>query len=547
MRGMKSPALLLLVALIFAMRVKAETYFTGALSDRWDAAGNWTSGIPDGGESGYIDHGGTVRVITRGNASDWIVAGDTFGGGLSVESNGFLQATLGIFGNGAGTTGNLKVSGVGSEFQTTANLYLGYDGTGTLTIENGGKVRNSSALLGYEAGSTGTATVSGMGSNWETTGGLRVGLSGSGALTISDGATVSGGFLTSLGTFAGASGTLILNGTASARGLLRTSGVTRGDGSGTLTFNGGVLRALDDSDQFVSGFAAGQVTVASGGAFFDSQGFAIGLRSELSGLGMLSKLGLGTLTIHTGNAYTGGTLIAEGQVEIRNTSGSAFGSGPVTVAAGATLLGGGSFSGPVEVNGTFSPGSLVGPADTGSATWASGGKYRWEIDSLTGTAGGEPGWDLWKITGSLEIAAPFTLALVTFTPGQEPGLLTGFDPDQPHSWTILSTSLGISGSLEKVTIDSTGFQNAYTGTFSLGAEGKNLVLTYVPVPEPSAAALVFGALLFLGARRPANREGSGHRAPVPRDWRLCRVSRRSSSIKSMPPMTSWMSWAATSR
>jgi len=507
---MKSPALLLLAALLFTARAGAETYFTGALSDRWEVGGNWSSGVPSGGESGYIDNGSTVRVITRENYADWIVGGDSFGGGLTVEANGFLQSYVGIFGYGPGATGSLKVSGAGSEFATTGNLYVGYDGTGSLMLEHGGKVRNSSALLGYDAGAVGTASVSGAGSTWEMSGTLTIGLFGSGALTISDGATVAGGFATTLGAFAGGSGALTLNGTAGARGLLLTGEVSKGDGSGLLTFNGGVLQAQTDSDQFVSGFASGQVTVASGGAFFDSQGFAIGLRSELSGPGALTKIGLGTLTIHTGNTYTGGTLVSAGQVEMRNTSGSAFGSGPVTVAAGATLFGGGSFSGSVQVDGTFSPGSLVGTAHTGSATWNSGGKYRWEIDSLSGAAGADPGWDLWNINGSLNIAAsgaPFTLALVTFTPGQEPGLLTGFDASQARSWTVLTTSLGISGSLGNITLDTAGFKNAYTGTFSLGIAGNNLVLNYVPIPEPSAAAMALGALLVLGGRRRAGRRG----------------------------------------
>jgi T5SS/PEP-CTERM-associated repeat protein/autotransporter-associated beta strand protein len=493
---------LLLAALLTTARMDAETYWTGAVSDRWDVAGNWNFGLPDSGTSAIIDNGGTARVITRNNSADWVVGGDAFGGNVSVESNGFLQAYLGIFGNSAGSMGSLKVSGAGSQFVTTGNLYVGYEGSGSLTIESGGKVNDSLAYLGTSAGTIGTATVSGVGSAWEMSGGLNIGFSGNGSLTVSAGATVNGGAATNLGIFAGSSGALTLAGTETGRGTLIAGQVARGSGTGTIAFDGGILRASADEDDFVSAFAPGQVSIASGGAFIDSRAFHIGLQSEVSGTGKLTKLGAGTLTLHSANTYTGGTLISEGSVRMKNASGSAFGSGPVTIATGAHLSGHGGFTGAVQVDGTFSPGDIIGAATTGSATLDSGGAFRWEINSITGVTGTD--WDLWNIAGSLDLAAssgaPFSLELASLAPDQTPGLLAGFDESQSYSWKILTTSDGILGSLDTVTLDASEFQNSFTGSFSLAVQGTDLVLNYVAVPEPSASTIALGAMLALCGR-----------------------------------------------
>jgi autotransporter-associated beta strand protein len=87
--------------------------------------------------------------------------------------------------------------------------------------------------------------------------------------------------------------------------------------------------------------------------------------------GSLTKAGSGTLTLSKGNTYTGGTTIIQGAVVVKNTTGSATGSGVVQVNSGtlegvgriggAVTVGTGSSSGAILLagNSTTSPGTLT--------------------------------------------------------------------------------------------------------------------------------------------------------------------------------------------
>ena len=58
---------------------------------------------------------------------------------------------------------------------------------------------------------------------------------------------------------------------------METVRVFEGSGSGTVLLNGGTLRARDNEADFLGGFEVGDVTTGTGGAFFDSNGHAIGI------------------------------------------------------------------------------------------------------------------------------------------------------------------------------------------------------------------------------------------------------------------------------
>ena len=108
---------------------------------------------------------------------------------------------------GTGGTLSLNLDGIGG-------LGAGYKGTGTLRIADGIAVTSSVGYLGYNSGSTGTATVTGTGSKWTNSGNLYVGNRGSGTLTIEAGGQVNNptGYL---GFISSSSGTATVTGTGS--------------------------------------------------------------------------------------------------------------------------------------------------------------------------------------------------------------------------------------------------------------------------------------------------------------------------------------------
>ena len=69
----------------------------------------------------------------------------------------------------------------------------------------------------------------------------------------------------------------------------------------------------------------------------------------LSGTGKLIKSDTAVLNLLTANSYSGGTVINGGTLMVNNTSGSATGSGPVTVNDGTILAGSGSIEGEVTI------------------------------------------------------------------------------------------------------------------------------------------------------------------------------------------------------
>lgn len=215
-----------------------------------------------------------------------------------------------------------------------SDLNIGREIDATLTIAGGGTVTSQAGRIGYSLNRSGTVTVTGAGSSWTNSGDLSIGYSGIGSLTIMAGGTVASA-ATLLTDNAGSTGTLNLVGdAASGRGVLETGQLVSGPGNVTLNLNGGVLRATRDEASYLSGFSA--LTIGSNGVSFDSNGRNIGVATDFSGSGGLTKLGAGTLTLSGSNSYTGDTVIEAGRL-VGDSAGSFSPDSNVTIAAGATL------------------------------------------------------------------------------------------------------------------------------------------------------------------------------------------------------------------
>jgi len=163
-------------------------------------------------------------------------------GTLNVIDGGLVDNIYGYIGEQSGSVGTVTVNGEGSRWNTPSWLSVGGSGTGTLEITAGGVVTNTYGYIGQNEGRIegriGEATVTGMGSEWNNSSNLYVGTyDGTGTLNIADNGLVTVGGTTEIGTTAadGGSGTLNLSGS----GLVTVAGTTKLFYWGTINLDGG--------------------------------------------------------------------------------------------------------------------------------------------------------------------------------------------------------------------------------------------------------------------------------------------------------------------
>lgn len=145
-------------------------------------------------------------------------------------------------------------------------------------------------------------------------------------------------------------GTYNLNG-----GMLLLRSITNRNPGGTaiFNFNGGTLKPVASSTVFMPNLFT--ANVQSGGALIDTTNFNIAIAQNLSGVGALTKLGSGALTVSGTNTYAGGTIVSNGTLLVNGINNG------INVVAGS-LGGTGMVAGSVTVqpNGIFSPGIGIG-------------------------------------------------------------------------------------------------------------------------------------------------------------------------------------------
>ncbi len=315
---------------------------------------NWTAGVPTTSIDAWIDNGGTTQIELPG-----AVARDVFVGRnssnpsfLEITGGGTLANRVGYLGYGAGSQGTATVTGSGSLWTSSFDLYIGRSGTGKLTIEDGGRVSTYLAsYLGYESGSQGTVIVTDTGATWTDSVSLHVGYTGTGTMTIAEEGHVS-----------------------SVYGYL---GYESGS-QGTVTVSGSASMWTNSSDLCVGHRGAGTLTIEDGGHVSNANSY---LGSASGSQGTVTVSGSGSMwTNSSGVLYVG-----------------LYGAGTLTVADGARVssrdgyLGFGS-QGTATVSGSGSKWTNsyhlhVGTFGTGTLTIADGG----ELSSLSGNLGWNPG------------------------------------------------------------------------------------------------------------------------------------------------------------
>lgn len=186
-------------------------------------------------------------------------------------------------------------------------LVVGLTGNGTMAISGNGSVSNPSAIIANGASSVSSVSVSS--GSWTNSSFLAIGIGGSAALQISG----TGGVFsstTALASNAGSIGSLQLLG-----GTLTTAQVSEGLGNGTVNFNGGTLRLSGNQGSLFNGFENGDVTInGPGGGAIDTQSFNVATALNLTGTGLLTKRGTGTLTLTGNNSMSGGVFVRGGSL-----------------------------------------------------------------------------------------------------------------------------------------------------------------------------------------------------------------------------------------
>ncbi len=267
--------------------------------------------------AGTVTDGGSLNIGNRGGTGVYNLTGGQLNLGAS---------TLNVFGRNDPRDGNPTDSN--SFYRTLGSSAgtLNLSG-GTLSLASAGAIILSSlqttTLPSIAQGSKGTIVQTG------------------GTLQIQNGGTL---YLSGVGT-----GEYDLNG-----GLLQVggSGLAEhfGGTSGTYTFKlgGGTLQVYG-SDLTTS---ASATLVANSTSMIDTNGLNATFSGTLSGVGALLKTGAGNMTLTHDNSYSGGTSVNAGKLLANNATGSAIGSGALTVASGATVGGMGKITpGSFTING----------------------------------------------------------------------------------------------------------------------------------------------------------------------------------------------------
>nr|WP_281167854.1 autotransporter domain-containing protein [Amorphus coralli] len=347
--------------------------------------------IADGGEvtngEGTIgdDAGSDGTVTVTGAGSTWTNSDDLYvgysgTGKLTVSDGGSVFNEYGILGDDPGSDGTVSVTGAGSTWTNSEVVDVGSSGTGRLTISNGGTVSNTIGNIGYRQDSDGTATVTGAGSTWTSSGSLRVGSEGTGTLTVVDGGSVSvtGAPAQLLIALLGSStGTLNIGAAAgddaAAPGTVSASALTFGGGDATLVFN-----HTSDSHTFATPIGGGSGTGAD--------------INHLAGTTILSG---------DSSGYAGDTTVSGGTLQVTGALGNPTSS--LTVGTGGTLGGTGTIGGDVAVNGTLSPGASPGTLTVdGDLLLTSGSTSTFELNTPDVSGGATN--DFVSVGGDLTLA-----------------------------------------------------------------------------------------------------------------------------------------------
>jgi autotransporter-associated beta strand protein len=253
--------------------------------------------------------------------------------------------------------------------------------------------------------------------------------------------------------------------------------------SATLAVNGGQLSLGGAETVAALSGSAGTVALGAHALTFGGNNANTSYSGTITGAGgALTKSGTGTATLSGNNTYTGATTISGGRLVVNGAQSSSA----VTVDSGAALGGSGAV-GDLTVSGLLAPGNSIGTLSASNTTFNGGGAFELEMFDWTGSAG--TGWDLLANTGDLTLSNTagnkFTINLVSLQNSTDPGSSINLDQTLIFTNTFVTYAgslLGTEFSNDLFTVNTSGFQNVFAGTFSITNISEGLALVYT-APE----------------------------------------------------------------
>jgi fibronectin-binding autotransporter adhesin len=306
-----------------------------------------------------------------------------------------------------------------------------------------------------------------------------------------------------------------------------TSTLTKG-GAGTLTLSGAntytgattiSAGTLQLGDGGTTGTLSTSSTIMNNGTFTINRSDAVAQGTDFSGsvitgTGGLTQTGAGVTTLTVANTYSGATTVSAGTLLANNTTGSATGSGNVTVQTGARLGGSGlvglvTGTQNITVNsggflGIGNTGDIVGD-DLGLLTSGVGvitfnGTLEFDIyDNFGGTANLSNPLDtndLLNLTSDTSIVLSGTLKVTDLT-GLSSTLWVAGDTWRLLDWSNVTAGPKFSGGF--TTLDLPDLDAGLDWLAS--TDGSGFYIAVIVVPEPSRAVLLLAGFMVLVLRR----------------------------------------------
>ena len=298
-----------------------------------------------------------------------------------------------------------------------------------------------------------------------------------------------------------------LSGTVGNLGEFNGGAAVTKTGAGTLVFagNGGFTGGV----QVNAGTVVANAISALGSGTLSVNGGTL----NLNGLAVANALTFTQGAVTNASNYAG-TQTVSGAITYAGTVG-----GAVNVAAGGLLKGSSvTFTGPVSITGTHSPGSSPGlQTFTSGLGYTSAATLVWELSANTAAAI-DRGilYDAIDLTnsGTLAIDSAATISLVfnAALPDTTPSTVDWSDPfwADAHQWLLVDVISPVTWN--EVTFGNVLIGNDVTGTalatarpsssFTVAAQGGDLYVVYVPEPSLALVGLVaLAGMLHAATRR----------------------------------------------